>query len=194
MRHGEAVNNVLFILSSSPRLFPLTARGRRQVETSARALQAANISKIYSSPVRRARETADRVGIVLGVPLVIEDRLREIEFGTWFEVRPIFSYIHAFHSFKERFRLSKRGTETLRHVRDRMLHALHDIDNAHQDERILIVSHSDPLWLLKANLLGLNEKQAIKERHYLSLAKAEVQRVIDTGSSVRFETVARPKR
>ena len=35
------------------------------------------MDRVYSSPLRRARETADIIGLRLGLPVVVDDRLRE---------------------------------------------------------------------------------------------------------------------
>ena len=42
---------------------------------------------VWSSPSRRCRGLADAIALALGVPLAIDPRLRELDFGTW-EGRP----------------------------------------------------------------------------------------------------------
>ena len=53
----------------------LTPEGRREVEAVARLLPR-GLSAVYSSPLRRARETAEIVSRVLGVGVVVVEELR----------------------------------------------------------------------------------------------------------------------
>jgi len=67
---------------------PLTARGIEQAETIGRLLRAvpeAAEAKIVTSPLGRARRTAEIIAEVLGrpAPLQFDDRLREISLGSW---------------------------------------------------------------------------------------------------------------
>ncbi|MGV9303562.1 histidine phosphatase family protein [Nonomuraea sp. NPDC003727] len=55
----------------------LTAIGRRQAHRAARRLQAVDPGAVFSSPMRRARETADIIASAVGVPVREDARLRE---------------------------------------------------------------------------------------------------------------------
>ena len=57
----------------------LTERGRTQAEAVAIRLKDAKINKIYSSPMGRAKETADPTARLLGLDYGIEDWARELE-------------------------------------------------------------------------------------------------------------------
>ena len=61
---------------------PLNARGRAQAAALAEELAADPPSAIYTSDLSRARETAEIVGTQLGVPVILEPRLREIHVGS----------------------------------------------------------------------------------------------------------------
>ncbi|MQA82825.1 MAG: bifunctional RNase H/acid phosphatase [Streptosporangiales bacterium] len=63
---------------------PLADAGRDQAAALARALAAGPpVDAIVSSPLRRARETADVVGAALGIAVREEKDLREVDFGAW---------------------------------------------------------------------------------------------------------------
>lgn len=47
------------------------------------ALQENKVVTIYSSPVRRARETALLIANALNVEVIVDDRLSELNFGSW---------------------------------------------------------------------------------------------------------------
>jgi broad specificity phosphatase PhoE len=55
----------------------LTEPGQEQAAAAARWLAGAGVRALFSSPLRRARETAAAVAIVTGLPVQLDDRLRE---------------------------------------------------------------------------------------------------------------------
>lgn len=86
VRHGEAEQNVRRILDSFPGNpeFGLTEAGREQVRKSAEAIAHEGVDFLFSSPIRRARETAEAIAEACGgVSVSFDDRLRETDFGVW---------------------------------------------------------------------------------------------------------------
>jgi ribonuclease H / adenosylcobalamin/alpha-ribazole phosphatase len=83
LRHGETP------LSAERRFagrgeIPLTAQGLRQAAAAADRLAArGRIDLIVSSPLLRARQTADAAARATGAPLQTEDGLAELDFGEW---------------------------------------------------------------------------------------------------------------
>jgi broad specificity phosphatase PhoE len=55
----------------------LTELGRDQAAAAARCLSGAGLRALFSSPLRRARETATAIAAVTGLPVLLDDRLRE---------------------------------------------------------------------------------------------------------------------
>jgi broad specificity phosphatase PhoE len=55
----------------------LTASGRRQAVMTARWLRGAGLQALYSSPLRRARETAGHIAAATGLPVRLDARLTE---------------------------------------------------------------------------------------------------------------------
>jgi broad specificity phosphatase PhoE len=80
-RHGQSEANVLRVISNRELVHPLTELGRQQAAELAQALASISITKIYSSPLLRARQTAEIVAAVLSVPIEIADALREPDCG-----------------------------------------------------------------------------------------------------------------
>ena len=66
VRHGESEANILRIISNRGYRYGLTTRGQQQAVTLAQHLQHVPISGIFSSPLRRAVETADILSRALG--------------------------------------------------------------------------------------------------------------------------------
>src|SRR5436305_11011237 len=61
----------------------LNAHGRQQAERLAERLAQEPIRRIYSSPLERARETAQPLADRLGLEMRIAPELNEIDFGDW---------------------------------------------------------------------------------------------------------------
>ena len=80
-RHGESEANVLAVISNRGLIYGLTATGRAQAESLAEILQSASISRIYSSPLLRAVQTAEIVSRHLNISFEITGALREYDCG-----------------------------------------------------------------------------------------------------------------
>jgi broad specificity phosphatase PhoE len=83
VRHGESEANLLREFSNRGDKHGLTSRGREQMLELADRRSNANISRIYASPVRRARESAELLGVRLAVEWCTEEALREYDVGTF---------------------------------------------------------------------------------------------------------------
>ena len=82
LRHGQTELSVQKRFSGTGDQ-PLTEHGRLQASAAAARLAASGATAVVSSPVRRARETADLVAAALGVDVATEPGLRETDFGDW---------------------------------------------------------------------------------------------------------------
>jgi broad specificity phosphatase PhoE len=80
-RHGESQANLLRIISNRDLPYGLTARGREQAERLAERFQEHSITRIYTSPLLRAIQTATMLADHLGVEWETADGLREFDCG-----------------------------------------------------------------------------------------------------------------
>ncbi len=81
LRHGQAKNNTERILAGRTEGVPLTDTGIKQAEHTAQLLTDMNISAIYSSPIERAKHTAEIAGKHNSLDVTIDDRLNELDMG-----------------------------------------------------------------------------------------------------------------
>jgi broad specificity phosphatase PhoE len=81
VRHGESEANVSQTISNRGWIHPLTERGRQQALLLAANLEAVGAAKIYTSPLRRAVETAEILAEKYKLPIEITDALREYDCG-----------------------------------------------------------------------------------------------------------------
>ena len=82
MRHGETEWNAARRFQGTSDV-GVSARGRLQAEALARALRPRALVAAYSSPLRRARETAEIALAGRGVPLTVVPELAELGIGEW---------------------------------------------------------------------------------------------------------------
>ena len=83
LRHGQTEFSVQGRYSGRSDL-PLTELGKRQAAAAAARLASTDgVTAVVSSPMLRARRTAEPVASALGVPLTIHDGLIETDFGAW---------------------------------------------------------------------------------------------------------------
>lgn len=82
VRHGECEGNIKGMFRGRAD-FPLNKRGIIQAQDLARELKSFSVKYIYSSPLYRARKTAEAIGQQCGVEIKIEESFNNIELGSW---------------------------------------------------------------------------------------------------------------
>ena len=83
IRHGETDVNASGVLHKAHDPEGLNEKGRKQASALAEVCMREGVEVVYTSPEKRAVETAEIIGGILGLqPLTIED-FRERNFGDW---------------------------------------------------------------------------------------------------------------
>ncbi len=144
VRHGETDWNRLGLLQGT-RDIPLNARGHEQAAALARALQEVRWNAAYTSPLRRAVDTA--AAVLRGsdvVPTTLPE-LRELSYGLW-QGRGPAARARCASGLERRWReqpwtVRFPGGETLAEVRARAAAALDRITAAHPDGTVLVSGH-----------------------------------------------------
>lgn len=146
VRHGEAENNVLGILNATSKgEYALTLRGKAQAQATAEFLVAKPIDFIVTSPLLRARETADIIQMATDKPLLVDMRLCEPQFGT-FEGQPIKTFLEFMKTHGGRTVGSPElGIEGFMDIRERVRSFLLALNETFQGKHVVIVSHMDTL-------------------------------------------------
>lgn len=159
IRHGETDWNVegRYQGQADP---PLNARGLAQARELAEALRGVTLDVLYSSPLRRALQTAQILATGLGLPLHVEPRLMEIHQGDWQgRLRAEISarYPDLFRRWEtEPWEVTPPGGEHLTHVQGRVDAALDDILARHEGQHVGLVIHRIPIALIKMRYQGLD--------------------------------------
>ncbi|WP_306359132.1 bifunctional RNase H/acid phosphatase [Nocardia sp. CC227C] len=188
LRHGQTELSVQRRYSGRGNP-PLTVLGREQAARAAKMLAArGNISAIVSSPLGRARETAEAAGHALGVPVRVLDGLIETDFGAWegmtfAEAREHDPELHT--RWLGDPSLPAPGGESFDQVRERVEAVRRDLVALHPGENVLVVSHVTPIKTLLQLALGVGP--SLLYRLHLDLASLSIAEFYsDGGSSVRL--------
>ena len=126
---------------------PLNATGRAQAVDLSVQLMAEELAAVYSSPLRRAYETAEVVAASRGLEPVTVDALREVDVGSWSGL----SRAEIEQRFPEEYaRWLDYGQgwedgETYEQLVDRVVGALQELAEGRDGERILAVTHGGPM-------------------------------------------------
>ena len=81
IRHGENPANISRDFSYRLVDFPLTDKGVRQAEETAAYFRHRTVHAIYSSPLKRAHQTAEIIAAPLGLPVALVEEFREVNVG-----------------------------------------------------------------------------------------------------------------
>jgi broad specificity phosphatase PhoE len=155
-RHGESDWNVeKRFQGHSDR--PLTERGREQAHALANLVGSEKIDAVYTSPLSRARETAEIVAARAGLKAVALPELREVDTGSWSGL----SRADVEARFPEGFTRWRSGGsgwedgESYEEMAERVIGALRKIAEDHPDGRVLVISHGGPIRAIHAAAEGL---------------------------------------
>jgi ribonuclease H / adenosylcobalamin/alpha-ribazole phosphatase len=80
VRHGQTERSAIGAYSGQLDI-PLTETGRDQARRAARRLAAAGVDGVVTSPLVRARDTAQAIADAAGAPLTVDERLIEVDYG-----------------------------------------------------------------------------------------------------------------
>ena len=173
VRHGESTGNADGLLVGRIDA-PLTERGLTQAQ--ALAPWVAGATRLISSPLGRARATAE--ALATGLPVEIDDRWAEVDYGE-FDGRPLGSVpADVWASWRSDPDFRPPGGETLAEAGARVRAACGELfatedDGARGAEPVVVVSHVSPIKAATCWALGLGDQGAWR----LYLATASMTRI-----------------
>jgi len=141
---------------------PLNETGRRQADELSRSLAGERLAAIYSSPLRRAFETAGIVARPHGLLPVAVDALREVDVGSWEGLTRGELEQRVPEQFR-RWLAYEQGWEdgeTYEEMGRRVVRALLELAAQHQGERILVLTHGGPIRAAAAFAQGISHSEA----------------------------------
>ncbi|MGW6725908.1 bifunctional RNase H/acid phosphatase [Nocardia sp. NPDC055029] len=168
---------------------PLTDLGRQQAERAAKMLAAkGDIAAVVTSPLQRARSTAEAAAAALDVPLRVLDGLIETDFGDWegltfAEAAQRDPQLHT--DWLGDPSIPAPGGESFDQVRERVAGVRRDLVALYPGQNIVVVSHVTPIKTLLQLALGVGP--SLLYRLHLDLASLCIAEFYpDGGASVRL--------
>ena len=176
LRHGETAWNKLGRVMGRSQV-PLGADGIQQIKKIAPLVATLKLDAIYTSPLRRAVQTAKVVAAGTKLPIFKSEGLNEIAFGAWtgrhFDDLIVDELYHRF--IKSPAKTLLPGGETISDVQRRGLTVIREAAEKVPGGRFLFVSHGD---VIRAILC-----------HYMKLPLNEYRRLrVDNGSLSALQT------
>jgi broad specificity phosphatase PhoE len=155
LRHGEVYNPEGVLYGRLPG-YRLSDLGVQMAERVAGTLKDRDITHLVSSPLERARQTAQPSAEALGLDPTIDERV--IEAANVFEgqhfgpgdgalTKPA-AWRHLYNPFRPSW------GEPYRDIVVRMLAAMHDARVAAEGHEALVVSHQLPIWIVRSFVEG----------------------------------------
>lgn len=147
---------------------PLTSAGVEHAHMIARRLEGAGVGLICTSPLGRARRTAEIVAEHLDVAVIPVDDLAEVDLGTfagrtWDEIDETHPGVRALRS-ENRYGWAFPGGESYASARPRALRALEECSWA-GDGTPLLIAHEMIGRLLRGAMLGYGHADTLALRH-----------------------------
>jgi len=167
IRHGESEKNVKSILSNSLDKWPLTENGLKATDSLKDKINDP-IDLIITSPILRAKETAEILNQKFKVQIIEEDLIKELGYGEWndknkeeiahLESRREYELRKNDSQYHFNVKMGKTG-ESRQDVLKRTREFLRKIALEHKGKIILIVSHGTNYATTKMELEGLSAEE-----------------------------------
>ncbi len=162
IRHGRSTWNAVKRIQGQADP-PLDDLGREQARLLAERLRETPPVALYTSPLRRAQETAEIIGDALGLPVTPDERLKEYDVGditglTWGQIEEQYPDVARRWS-KAMENLNLPGAEEHASFRARVTAAFDEVVARHEEHKeegpVGVVAHGGTLGIYLNHLIGL---------------------------------------
>ena len=158
VRHGECEGNIKGMFRGRTD-FPLNKRGLVQAQDLAQELKSFPIKYIYTSPLSRARQTAEAIAEQCRIEVEVEEKFNNIELGSWegrFKKEIAQEYPKEWELWVNNpEKLKVEDMETLYDVQKRAKACLDNLISKHGGETLAVVTHRAVLKPLIAACLNI---------------------------------------
>jgi len=165
IRHGQSKGNAEGRFGGHTAT-PLSARGRKQAEATAKTLASESFTAIYSSDLPRAIETAEPLARLTGLQIQTNEAFRERSVG----VMEGLAFEDAAGQHPEQYAALLRrdfehvlaGGESYRQLLDRAWSKLDGAISQNRNGKIAVVSHTGTICILALHLMGALDAPHLK--------------------------------
>lgn len=172
-RHGQTEWNVL-----------KKAQGRADIELNEKGIEQAiktgeklfneKIDLIIVSPLKRAYQTAEIINKSKKVPMIIDERLAERDFGEFEGVKTKDFDFEGFWSYKANIKYIK--AENIEDFFKRIYDFLDDIKIKYKDKKVLLVTHGGVSIPIKCYFLGIPDVSTLLP---LAIGNCEIEKFLN---------------
>jgi broad specificity phosphatase PhoE len=187
VRHGENRANLTKEFSYRLIDYPLTPKGRLQAQQTADYLRAFEVSHVFSSPLKRARETADIIAEAVGTGVTELEVFRELDVGrleaeppsaaNW-QLHDEIVWAWATGNAEARFPEGENYTELVARVREGYKSVL----EGRSGETIVLVAHGGSLALPLLELVPDLDKEILRRTVHHNCAVGELHAAVEDGA------------
>jgi broad specificity phosphatase PhoE len=165
---------------------PLNELGREQAHELAASVAGEQVDAVYASDLQRARQTAEILAAELGLPVVVDADLRELDFGQW-EGHTIDELTELYPDAVERWQTGDEmpweGGETREEMAARIRAAVRRLAAMHAGGRILLIAHGGPVRVLLMDAEGLAFPE--QRREFRRIANCDLSRIAVENGTIR---------
>ncbi len=146
VRHGENKANLTKEFSYKLVDYPLTEKGFMQAQQTAVFFQGKGIDALFSSPLKRAVQTAEIIGAALGLKAVVLEQFREVNVGLLEQRPPDTQAWEIYDHVMSDWQQGKRGTsfpegEDYTTLLARVNSGLQEVTRGKHNNKIIVVAH-----------------------------------------------------
>jgi broad specificity phosphatase PhoE len=175
-RHGETKWNAENRICGRSDV-PLSEAGRRQAKRLAERLKPISFDALYSSPLKRAIDTARFISERIGLEPVVDDRLVELDYGQW-EGKTLEEImkndVNTLRAWEaDPGEVAPPGGESGLAAQQRVVHFLDSLAARHPKGQVAVVFHKTVCRLAICHVLGMSpsdyRRKLIMENAALSI-------------------------
>lgn len=176
IRHGQTDVNKENRLQGSSIDLPLNAKGRAYAEKAAAKFDARSFDQVYSSPMKRAVETA-RIFTKGEKRIKLDKRLLEFDFGEWDgkQMKEIWAHypdvLDPWGKVNKHYLKYAAHGESYAALEKRCASFINDLLARYPDQKILVVAHGRLIRMMAAHLLTNGDMDQIDTMDNCALAK-----------------------
>ena len=154
-RHGQTQWNVENKVCGSTNI-PLTEQGKEQAKALAERIKNLDIDVIIASPMLRAMQTAGAVSIATGIPVIMDERLREHDYG---EFEGFDRSRDEYWAQKYQFAAKFPKGESVLQLAQRVYNLIDDVKKAYPHQNVLLVCHGGVSRMIKTYFDDMNNDE-----------------------------------
>lgn len=174
VRHGQTDYNVKKVFQGHMNI-PLNKIGERQAKETALQFRNIDIDMILVSPLKRTIQTAEPIGEMLGVPITVEERLIERDFGNMEgKINRDDCNIEMMLDYEKNYGIE--NIEPIQELFKRIYDFLDDITEKYKEKKVLLVTHGAVSQVIECYFNGKPEIINFYNLEKLTLKNCEIRK------------------